>query len=114
MEMDETSRLFAMNLKRIREERKLTQEELARMIHTTRKSIGSYERGETFPYPAVISGIAKALNTEIAALFLREGDSLNINYTYADEVIDQALFEFGQNLKRKARESSIETREGTK
>ena len=69
MEIDETSRLFAMNLRRIREERNLTQGELAQRVHTTRKSIGSYERGETFPYPSVITSIAEALDVEIAALF---------------------------------------------
>ena len=107
MEMDETSRLFSMNLKRIREERGLTQDDLAALISTTRKSIGSYERGETFPYPQVIAKIAKALDVEIASLFLKEGATLNMNYTFTEEVIDQALFEIGQDLKRKARENTL-------
>ena len=59
----------ARNIRRLREERGLTQEELAVRIRITRNYVGMIERQENSPTVAMLERIAKALGIEPARLF---------------------------------------------
>jgi transcriptional regulator with XRE-family HTH domain len=59
----------ARNIRRLRQERGLTQEELAVRIRITRNYVGMIERQENSPTVAVLERIAKALGIEPARLF---------------------------------------------
>ena len=62
----------AENLKRIRLERGLSQEELADLAEVNRNYIGMIERGENSPTVDMIERIAKALGTDPAGLFKKK------------------------------------------
>lgn len=59
----------ARNIRRLRQERGLTQEELAVRIRITRNYVGMIERQENSPTVAMLERIAKALSIEPARLF---------------------------------------------
>ena len=59
----------ARNIRRLRQERGLTQEELAARIRINRNYVGMIERQENSPTGAMVERIAKALGTEPARLF---------------------------------------------
>lgn len=59
----------ARNIRRLRQERGLTQEELAVRIRITRNYVGMIERQENSPTVAILERIAKALGVEPARLF---------------------------------------------
>jgi transcriptional regulator with XRE-family HTH domain len=61
--------IVARNIRRLRLERGLTQEELAARIRITRNYVGMIERQENSPTVAVLERIAKALAVEPARLF---------------------------------------------
>lgn len=58
------SNAFSKNLRRIREEKKLSQKSLAEMAGLERKSIMFYESGERSPNLWTIEDIAGALKVE--------------------------------------------------
>ena len=56
---------FGQNLKILREERGLTQEDLSKMIGVSSKTISRYESGESKPrYPRIYDDIAEALEID--------------------------------------------------
>ena len=59
----------ARNIRRLRQERGLTQEELAVRIRINRNYVGMIERQENSPTVAMLERIAKALGIEPARLF---------------------------------------------
>lgn len=61
--------IVARNIRRVRLERGLTQEELAARIRITRNYVGMIERQENSPTVAMLERIAKALGIEPARLF---------------------------------------------
>jgi transcriptional regulator with XRE-family HTH domain len=61
--------IVARNIRRLRLERGLTQEELAARIRITRNYVGMIERQENSPTVAILERIAKALGIEPARLF---------------------------------------------
>jgi transcriptional regulator with XRE-family HTH domain len=61
--------IVARNIRRVRLERGLTQEELAARIRINRNYIGMIERQENSPTVAMLERIAKALGIEPARLF---------------------------------------------
>ena len=61
--------VVARNVRRLRLERGLTQEELAARIRITRNYVGMIERQENSPTVAMLERIAKALGIEPARLF---------------------------------------------
>ena len=61
--------IVARNIRRLRLERGLTQEELAARIRITRNYVGKIERQENSPTVAMVERIAKALGIEPARLF---------------------------------------------
>lgn len=60
---------LGLNIQKIREERGISQEELAFRTPTARNYIGCIERAEKFPSLAKISDIAKALGVNVQSLF---------------------------------------------
>ena len=66
--MDPESRVVA-NLRRLREERGLSQEALAHRAGVTVRHIGRIERREGSPTVSVLVKIAMALDVDIAVLF---------------------------------------------
>jgi len=61
--------IVARNIRRLRLERGLTQEELAARIRITRNYVGMIERQENSPTVAMLERIAKALGIEPVRLF---------------------------------------------
>ncbi len=97
--------LLSYNLKRIRKERGLSQEQLAEEIDTSRKSICAYESCVSFPSPEMIDRIASVLDVSVADLFLRKDESLKIEFRLTDEIIDKAVEKMSENLKQYTRDS---------
>lgn len=64
-------RIVAKNLKRLRQERGLSQEELADRADLNRNYIGMIERSENAATVDVIERLADALDSEPEELFLR-------------------------------------------
>lgn len=61
---------LGMNIRNIRINKKLSQEELAFRISSARNYIGCIERGEKFPGLAILMDIASALNCKVQDLVL--------------------------------------------
>lgn len=61
---------FSNNLKRLREEKELTQAELAKRIQVAQPTIAMYERGTKLPSILVGVELAKVLNTTCEELVL--------------------------------------------
>lgn len=75
------------NIKRIRKERKMTQQQLADKLCVNRQSISQWEKGETFPQVDRIAEIAKALGCSPLELIC-DNDVYNISFPvdYTDKV----------------------------
>jgi transcriptional regulator with XRE-family HTH domain len=64
--------IVARNLRRLRNERGLSQEQLADLAGITRNYVGMIERQENSPTIATLERIAKALEVEATTLFQTE------------------------------------------
>jgi len=65
-------------IRRLREKRKLTQEELACMIHVSGKAVSKWETGQGFPDICLIEPLAQALGISVIELLSGE-DIRNLN-----------------------------------
>lgn len=63
---------FGIELKRLREDRQMTQEELAKALHVKRSTIGMYEQGNRTPGYEVLEEIADFFNVDINTLHGKE------------------------------------------
>ena len=61
-------------VKGVREERGLTQVELARRIHIHPSNLSSIENGRVTPWPKAKRSLARVLKTPIAELFPSNGE----------------------------------------
>ena len=61
-------KILGNNIRSIRESKKISQEELAFMISSSRNYIGCIERAEKYPSLAIILDIAKALDVKVQDL----------------------------------------------
>ena len=59
-------------IKRLREEKKLTQQELAERIHVTDKAVSKWETGRGYPDISLVEPLAKALGVSVIELFSGE------------------------------------------
>ena len=59
---------FGASLKRLRMERGLSQEELARLLGTSKQVISRYESGARVPKISTVSALAAALDAPLTAL----------------------------------------------
>lgn len=53
---------FGNNLKKIRQEKEMTQEELAKKINTSRSNIANYENDKNMPSIEILNNLSEALN----------------------------------------------------
>lgn len=64
--------ILSINLKKYRQENKLTQQELAEMLDVSDKSISKWELGQTYPSKKNMLNIANTLNISVELLLLEE------------------------------------------
>ena len=64
--------IVARNLRQLRQERGLTQEELVDEVGINRNYVGMIERGESSPTVTMIERLSKALRIDPMVLFRRE------------------------------------------
>ena len=77
-------RIVAGNLRRLRKDRKLTQEELAHLAEIDRSYLGAIERGQYKLTVVTLGRLAKALHVLPAALVeLPDGHPLHLEITSA-------------------------------
>lgn len=55
---------LAKNIKRLRQEKNMTQADLAEALHVTRQTVSSWERANSTPDLSLLSAIAEALGTD--------------------------------------------------
>lgn len=85
-------KIFGKNLKRIRKEKKITQEQLSEMVGMNPRQISKIETGEHFPECKNIENICDALNINAYELF--KGTQENIlDKTESTNSIDSDIFE---------------------
>ena len=65
-------------IKRLRENKKMTQEELAQKIFVTSKAVGKWETGKGFPDIGLLESLGKALDVSVIELLSGE-DITNLN-----------------------------------
>ena len=68
-------------IKRIREERKITQQNLAEKINISAKTVSKWETGRGYPDISLIESLAKALNVSVIELFAGQNVQ-NTNRTF--------------------------------
>lgn len=56
---------FGANLKKIRQDSNLTQEDLARKINTSRSNIANYENNKNMPSVDILEKLSEALNCSV-------------------------------------------------
>ena len=84
------SELFAETLKRLRNERGLSQRELAREMYVAQSTVARWEIGSRLPDAAMISRLAEHLGVDMATLMsaaAESGDSPNVIIVEDREVI---------------------------
>jgi transcriptional regulator with XRE-family HTH domain len=79
---------FAENLKRIRKQRGLTQEELAELVNVAPRHISFIETAKSFPSSDLLERLSNALNTNYADFFTYEKEiSREETIKYISEII---------------------------
>ena len=68
-------------IRRLREKKKITQEELAEMIHVSGKAVSKWETGQGFPDISLLEPLAKALDISVIELLSGE-DIRNTNRSF--------------------------------
>ena len=68
-------------IRRLRERKKITQEELADMIHVSGKAVSKWETGQGFPDISLLEPLAKALDISVIELLSGE-DITNTNRSF--------------------------------
>lgn len=67
---------FAARLKKLREEHRMTQEDLANYLKITRQAVGNYEQGSRFPKDEyILNALADLFNVSLDYLLGREEKS---------------------------------------
>lgn len=89
------SNFLAKNLKKAREKRGLTQEQLASKLSISTSTVGMYEQGRRQPDIKTLIKLSNELNIPISVL-LETKDELNIESIQIDKAILE-LIDFMQN-----------------
>lgn len=69
-----------MNIRKLRKEKNLTQEELAEIVNVTKATINSYELGRTEPNIDILIKLADYYNVTLDYLVGRENENLLTKY----------------------------------
>lgn len=78
---------FADNIKSIRQERHISQEELAEIIRVSRQAVSKWEQGSGYPEMEKLLVLSKELNVSLDYLMLGEIKSTENNKTLSNNVI---------------------------
>lgn len=97
---------LAVRLKMLREEKGLTQAELAERLHVTRGAIAQYETGKRRPKIDTIQKIAAALEVELADI-LDFSDLRLGNVLIPDLSDDEQVIQYKDIVHRKGRELDL-------
>ncbi|MCL2721311.1 MAG: helix-turn-helix domain-containing protein [Treponema sp.] len=95
---------FSEILKKIRESKGITQEQLSEKTELSQSAISQYEKGLRTPVPAALDKIAKALGVEKAVFFPSQGyEKVALNRTIKGMTPDQVkrVTEFAEFIKTK-------------
>ena len=68
---------FSQNVKRLRQARGLTQEQLATTLGISAQAVSKWETSETYPDGALLVPLAEALEVSLDTLFGRNYDSMD-------------------------------------
>ena len=89
---------FARNLKKIRKQRGLTQEDLAEMVNVAPRHISFIETARSFPSCDLIERLSAALNASYVSFFEDEGNISRIelleNISRITEKLDEQRLRF--------------------
>lgn len=66
---------LAKNIKRLRQEKNMTQADLAEALHVTRQTVSSWERSNSIPDLSLLPTIAEALGTDVTGLLYPGGST---------------------------------------
>ncbi|MGM9972155.1 MAG: helix-turn-helix domain-containing protein [Anaeroplasmataceae bacterium] len=91
-------------IKELREEKKITQQELADMLYVSAKTISKWETGKGFPDVSILEDLALALNVSITELFSGErvintnthANMLNVRF-YICPICGNVIFSIGES-----------------
>ena len=83
---------FGAILRRIRKERGMTLEEMAKLLGTTKQALSRYERGQRTPKITVAARFAELLNVDLS-------DLIGYEYHDGDPTFEDAAF--GEQIHRR-------------
>jgi len=95
--------MFAQNLKKIRNEQGISQEELAKKINIHSVQFSRYERGQTQPSIEIVEKIANALNVSIDLLVFGSNEKMAEQTIKDRELL--TMFKKMQFLNKKQQET---------
>lgn len=94
--------LFGYNLKKIRKERNMTQDELSEKLGISQKHLSTIETGDHFASAQLMEKIISEFNIPISELFVSDENSSNQFFNMYESIcnhIDLKLEEFYRKLK---------------
>lgn len=89
--MTEVQSVLAYNIKKYRNTKGLTQEQLAEKAETSTNYLGSIETGKKYPSPQMIDKLAKALDINPLELFKKESPNMQSIKQSLEEKIQEVL-----------------------
>ena len=89
--MTEVQSVLAYNIKKYRNTKGLTQEQLAEKAGTSTNYLGSIETGKKYPSPQMIDKLAKALDINPLELFKKESPDMQSIKQSLEEKIQDVL-----------------------
>lgn len=99
---------FGNNLKKIRQERSMTQEELAKKINTSRSNIANYENDKNMPSIDILNKLSEIFDCTIDYL-LGKSDIRNANeFDFEKELLNIGLSKKDYNPPTKEQQEKIE------
>lgn len=90
MNPDRLKAVLSANIKRLRDQRGMTQEQLAEAIEKSTEAVSMFERGKTSPSVETLALMANALDVPIANIFVDAppGDHRADLITQAETILD--------------------------
>ena len=92
---DHVKHFLGIRIRNLRRNRNLTQNALAEMAHINSAYLGAVERGQANPTIEILTGIACALDIDIASLFIQDTSK----QSQSDEQLKHCTSEFIQKVK---------------
>jgi transcriptional regulator with XRE-family HTH domain len=98
---------FGLRLRRAREERSLSQKQLAEIINTDVMQISRYERGQILPALETAVALAEALHVSADALFMGRDEDADVGSPSISDVRLYERFREAEKLGKQDREAII-------